>query len=588
MKSIIQKHLYKALESIQIDPFQLQKTVLPIEYSRTVEHGDFSSSIALILAKSLNIAPVTLAQKIVEQLYTLSTEKEPLFQKIEVVPPGFINFFIHPTAWLACLPLILNHRDKYGASDLGQQKRILVEFVSSNPTGPLHVGHGRAAAQGDILVRLLKTLGYQVHAEYYLNDAGRQVDILACSIWLRYLEASGESFLTFPANAYQGEYIRTIAAALQNHYGTAFYQMGTTVIEGLHSDHRDKEKFIDALITRAKTLLGQEHYTQLLDFGLIYIIEDIQADLTDFDVRFDQWFSERSLIESGSVSTTIQSLIERGHTYKAEGNLWFRSTAFGDDKDRVLLRANGQPTYFAVDAAYRINILQTRGFDRMINLLGADHHGYLTRIHAVAQALGHPPDKIIFSILQMVSLYRGHEKLSLSTRGGNFITLRALRTEVGNDAARLFFVLRKSTQAIDFDLNLAKSASHQNPVYYLQYAYARIASIMRQLAVKGLKWDLQRGLCCLTALSLDQEIQLIKQLARYPDILVQAEMQYEPSILVQYLRQLAKYFHAYYNHTPVLTEDEIIRSARLTLMHAIQQVLKNGFFLLGIHALDRM
>jgi arginyl-tRNA synthetase len=586
MKSIIQECLYESLRSLAIPADIIKGLALPIEYSRIEKHGDFSSNVALVLAQSLHTNPMALAQKITNQLQVTSTKKKLIFQKVEAMTPGFINFFIHPDAWLDELPAIFHQGNQYGTSDFGKQQRVLVEFVSSNPTGPLHIGHGRAAAQGDILARLLKALGYQVHTEYYINDAGRQVDILACSIWLRYLEHQGEA-LPFPDNAYQGDYIRALATELHKHYGRAFYRPAATVIEA-YPGTLDAEQFIDAVISRAKTLLGSEQYARLREFGVTHITQDIKEDLSEFGVHFDTWFSENSLLESGEVASTIHALTQRGHTYKADGNLWFRSTVFGDDKDRVLLRANGQPTYFAVDAAYRINILQTRRFDTIINLLGADHHGYLARIRAVVQALGYSKNTIAFSTLQMVSLYRGQKKLPLSTRRGDFITLRALRQEVGSDVARLFFVLRKSNQPIDFDLELAKSESHQNPVYYLQYAYARIASLMRQLQAKGLEWNLREGLNNIKNLALAEEIQLIKQLVRYPDVLLQAAAQCEPAVVVQYLRELAKHFHAYYNHTPVLTQTNTIRNGRITLIQATQQVLKNGFTLLGIQILEKM
>jgi len=585
MKEIIQQYLYIALQKACID--YPAETPIPIEYSRSPIYGEFSSSIALSLATSTHQKPEALAQIIVDHLKNASPSYLEIFKKIVIVKPGFINFFIQPKAWLQTLADIVNAGNQYGHAKQKAKETILIEFVSSNPTGPLHIGHGRAASHGDIVARLLKTQGYQVHTEYYINDAGRQIDILSCSLWLRYLEILGEQFV-FPSNAYQGQYIYDLAQELKTIYGNQWHYASSELQDLLGFDaakNLNPEKSMDALIKQTKNLLGSFHYQTLKTFALEKILEDIRSDLNEFEVKFDRWFSENTLIEDGSLSKTIALLIKKGHTYQLDGTLWFRSTSFGDDKDRVLLRANGEPTYFAVDAAYRFNIFQQRKFNKIINFLGADHHGYLTRIHAVIEALGYSKNKLVFNTLQLVSLYQGHKKLPLSTRSGDFITLRALRNEVGHDAARLFFVLRKSSQMIDFDMTLAKSHSHQNPVYYLQYAYARICSVIRQLKAKGFTWELQAGLKCLEALR-TEELLVIKQLARYPYSITQASDQCEPYLLVQYLRDLAKDFHAYYDRTPILVEDQTIRNARLTLIHAIQSVLKNGFDILGIQALE--
>lgn len=586
MKETIRQELQTILQ---------QEFKLPIEYPIPVEHtriasqGDFSTSIALILTKSLKIQPHELAKKIVAYLNQKVFLFDTLFQKVEVVQPGFINFYIHPNAWHGALSNIL--QDKiYGQSNFGKHEKILIEFVSSNPTGPLHVGHGRAAAHGDMVVRLLKTLGYDVQTEYYVNDAGKQIDILTCSVWLRYL-MSFEKRIVLPVKAYQGSYIQTIADALIQHFGAelkAFTQQSIETLLSSDALNQDPDQQINHLISCIKKLLGSRLYQKVLSFITERILAEIQSDLSEFKVNFDRWFSEKTLIEDKSVSKTIIRLKDSGYTYQAQGNLWFRSTAFGDDKDRVLLRNNGQPTYFAVDAAYRLHILEIRDIKHIINFLGADHHGYLTRIHAVLQALGYSKEHITFKTLQLVSLYRGSEKLPLSTRSGEFITLRELRSEVGNDAARVFFVLRKSNQKLDFDLSLAQSQSHQNPMYYLQYAHARICSVMHQLKLKNMHWTLKEGLVCLDQLKLIQELQLIKQLVDYPEVVLQAGTQYEPYLLVQYLKELSKSFHGYYNSTALLMSEERIRMARISLIQAIKTVLKNGFDILGIQALESM
>lgn len=588
MKTLIQQSIHQVLVTLLKDQPTLLQISIQIDYSREQKHGDFSSNIALLLAKPLKCAARQVAAQIMAALNTQSNNL--LFEKIEIAGPGFINFFIKPTAWYSTLSEILHQQTEYGCAQIGKAQKILVEFVSSNPTGPLHVGHGRAAAYGDVLVRLLKAVGYQVHAEYYVNDAGRQMDILSTSLWLRYLESCGET-LPFPTNAYQGTYIRQIADQLKTAYAHQFHHPSPAVLQGLPPDAiigGDKEIYIDSVIERAKILLGPDAYQQIKAFGLHHILTGIQADLREFGVQFDQWFSEQTLIADGSVERTLEALTVQGHTYESEGNLWFRATNFGDDKDRVLVRANGQPTYFAVDAAYHWQTLKARGFMQKITVLGADHHGYLARIQAVIEALGYHPAPLTMRTLQFVSLYRGDKKLSMSTRSGEFITLRELQHEVGQDAARLFFVLRKAVQPLDFDLALAKSQSHDNPVYYLQYAYARMCSILRQMIAKGFSWTQEQGLQNIANLSSIEEIALLKQLTRYPEAVLQAATQYEPALLTQYLRELAKAFHSYYNHTLLLTEETAVRDARLTLMQAIKQVLKNGFNLLGISTPDIM
>lgn len=620
MKSLIQQAIHQALQVLYPTNMALLETPISVDYSREPGHGDLSSNVALLLSKPLKISAHLLAQKIIAVLIDGLMTTYVHLDKIEVAGPGFINFFFKAGNWYPVLSQILTQTSQYGTAQVDYDKKILVEFVSSNPTGPLHIGHGRAAAFGDTLVRLLKAAGYPVQAEYYVNDAGRQMDILSISLWLRYLEAEGETFC-FPVNAYQGSYVREMAIQLKTARGRAFhhsasiifqelptsdiypkFQVGDQSLFSVGEDRKvmhfepadsktrdiDLEQVMDRLIARAKLLLGPAAYQEILAFALHHILSDIQLDLIEFGVQFDYWFSEQSLITNGTVNQVIETLTKKGLTYKAEGNLWFRSSQFGDDKDRVLKRANGQLTYFAVDAAYHSNVLQTRGFSRKITILGADHHGYLARIQAIIIALGLQPDVLVFSVMQLVSLFRDKEKLSMSTRSGEFVTLRELRQEVGLDAARLFFVLRKANQPLEFDLTLAKSHSHENPIYYLQYAFARICSVMKQLISKGLSWNLTEGLTCVDQLTLGTEVELLKQLSRYPETLLQAATQYEPALFTHYLRELAQKFHSYYNETPLLTQEAHLRHARLTLLQAIKQIFKNGFDILGISAPDFM
>ena len=454
----------------------------------------------------------------------------------------------------------------------------------------MHVGHGRGAAYGDSIARLLRAVGYQVCAEYYINDAGRQMDILATSVWLRYLEICGETF-TFPSNAYRGNYVKKIAEQLFSEYDKHFFQSAELVFKDVPIDEPqggNKEHHIDGLIDKAKTLLSRSNYEKIFETGLNSILSDIKEDLSAFRVNFDDWFSENSLFKTGFVDKTIKRLTESGKTYEANGALWFKSTDFGDDKDRVLLRENGQPTYFAADAAYRLCILEKREFKKIINVLGSDHHGYVPRVRAVIQALGFSADSLKALLVQFAILYRGDKKIQMSTRSGEFITLRELREEVGTDATRFFYVLRRADQHMDFDLELAKEQSNANPVYYVQYAYARISSVMRQLAAKQKVWEKSLGMNVLKELKEPQEQDLLVLLNRYPEILELAAITYEPHIIAHFLRDLAQLFHVYYNSFVFLIEDDNLRNARLNLIAAIAQVIKNGLNLLGVETLEVM
>jgi arginyl-tRNA synthetase len=468
-------------------------------------------------------------------------------------------------------------------------KKVQVEFVSANPTGPLHVGHGRGAAYGSVVSSLLKAVGFDVHREYYVNDAGRQMDILATSVWLRYLELLGESF-TFPSNGYRGEYIRDIAAELQQKHGDSFLRKADAVFDGVPTDEPqggDKEAHIDGLTQQAKQLLGAADYRTVFDIGLNAILGDIRDDLAEFGAEYDEWFSERSLVESGVVDGAIETLKSADMLYQDNGAWWFRSTAFGDEKDRVVVRDNGQATYFASDIAYHLHKYQ-RGFDQIIDIWGADHHGYIPRVNAAVQALKQDADKLKVLLVQFAVLYRGTEKVGMSTRSGEFVTLRELREEVGNDAARFFYVLRSADQHMDFDLELAKSQSNDNPVYYVQYAHARVCSVFRQLAERGIDWDQKAGFASLELLSTDHEQALLTMLARYPEVLELAAVNYTPHVLAHYLMDLARDFHTYYNAYQFISDDIALTQSRLTLIAAVRQVIANGLGLMGVSAPQTM
>lgn len=583
MKPQIEQQIQAALNKLiaQGDLPSVPHTI-QIEATKDKQHGDFASNIALMLAKAAQKKPREVAQLIVE---ALPGSRE--IAKVEIAGPGFINFFLSADAIYDVVPKILQEKQQFGRSKIGRAKKVLMEFVSANPTGPLHVGHGRHAAYGAVVANLLDAVGFVTSREYYVNDAGRQMDILAASVWIRYLELCGVA-IPFPENGYKGEYVIEIARQLKETVGTGLQVNAAEVLESLPQDapSGDKELYIDAVIDRTKQLLGPRYIT-VFDAGLNGIIKDISEDLAEFGVSFENWFSERDFVASGAVDKALALLRSSGHTYEREGALWFRTTDFGDEKDRVLVRSNGARTYFANDIAYHFNKFE-RGFDIAIDIFGSDHHGYLLRMKAAVAASGVDPERLIYLLGQFVTLYRSGQQVQMSTRSGEFVTLRALRDEVGNDAARFFYVMRKYDNHIDFDLDLAKSKTNENPVYYVQYAHARICSVFNQLADRGFTCDDANGLAHLALLTAEQERDLLTLMARYPDIITNAAINYEPHLVTNYLRELAAGFHAYYNAHQFIVEDKNLRDARLTLVKAVKQILINGFSLLGISAPESM
>lgn len=556
-----------------------------IDRTRDTQHGDFACNIAMVLAKPLRSPPRALAEDLVAVL-----PASEQVTRVEIAGPGFINFFMSPAAYQAVVVQVLEAEAAYGRSGIGAERPVQVEFVSANPTGPLHVGHGRGAAYGAAVADLLTAAGFKVHREYYVNDAGRQMDILAASVWLRYLELCGES-IVFPSNGYRSEsYVYDIARELKARHGEALRRPAADVFRDLPADEPqggDKEAHIDALVVRTRALLGTEAYGTVFDASLQAILSDIREDLEQFGVVYDEWFSERSLTSTGAVQRAVERLREAGHLYEQDGALWFRSSEFGDEKDRVVIRENGQPTYFASDIAYHMDKME-RGFTRVIDVWGADHHGYVPRIKAALAALGDDPTRLDVLLVQFAILYRGGEKVQMSTRSGSFVTLRELREEVGNDAARFFYVSRKAEQHLDFDLDLAKSQSADNPVYYIQYAHARICSVMRQLTEKGLDYDQASGLAELGRLTESHEQALLNRLSRFPEVVEGAALTCEPHQIAHYLRELANDFHTYYNAHQFLVETAGLRQARLALILAVRQVLANGLGLLGVSAPETM
>ena len=586
MKKKIEELILQAVETLKSDGVLAQEIApnITIDRTRDPQHGDFASNLALMLAKPAKTNPRQLAEKLIAAL-----PQDASIIKVELAGPGFINFFIDLNSQYQIIKQIHDEGRKFGLSDVGAGKKVQVEFVSANPTGPLHVGHGRGAAYGSVVADLLQAVGFDVHREYYVNDAGRQMDILATSIWLRYLENCGE-VVHFPSNGYRGEYVREIASDIHNNANNEYRRPVELVFEDIPADEPaggDKEEHIDALIARAKTLLGTPLYQDFFQIGLNNILEDIKLDLSEFGVDYQEWFSERQLMDDGSVEKALERLRAGGHLYEKDGATWFACADLGDEKDRVVVRDNGQSTYFASDIAYHMNKLD-RGFDRIINIWGADHHGYIPRVRAAIQALGADESKLKVLLVQFASLYRGEEKVQMSTRSGEFVTLRQLRNEVGKDAARFFYVMRRSEQHMDFDLKLATSKSNENPVFYVQYAYARVCSVLRQLDEKNWERDLLLGMDNLTLLTEEHETNLLGTLARYPEVLERAALQYEPHQLIQYLRELANEFHTYYNAHQFLVDDAKIRNARLNLICAVKQVLANGLGLLSINTPEAM
>ena len=583
MKALIEQHLASALATLKADGIIPADIDPKIAVTRTKDpsHGDFASNLAMMLAKPAGAAPHDIAQKLIDALPENNEIRE-----VAIAGPGFINFFQNDSAAASVVQRVLEQGEKYGTSNVGNGQRWQVEYVSANPTGPLHVGHGRGAALGATIANMLNAVGFDVQREYYVNDAGRQMDILAASVWLRYLEACGESF-DFPSNGYKGEYVKEIANKLKAQIGDNLKHSAELIFDSVPPDEPaggDKELHIDGIVAQARQLLGEE-YRSVFDLGLYAILKDIKEDLSEFGVEYDEWFSERSLADN--VKAVVKKLEDAGHLYVKDGAKWFRTTDFGDEKDRVVVRDNGQTTYFASDIAYIDNKLE-RGFDKVLYVFGADHHGYTARMYAACEALGHSRDKLDFLLIQFAILYKGGERMQMSTRSGEFVTIRELREEVGTDAARYFYVMRKYQQHLDFDLDLAKSQSNENPVYYVQMAHARICSVLRRCEQLGMSYDQKAGLASLDLLSEPEEADLLTQLATFPELLERAALSHEPHQLTTYLRDLANGLHSYYNAHKTLVDDDALRQARLCLMQAVQQVLHNGLTLIDVSAPEVM
>lgn len=525
---------------------------IEVEVPKIATHGDFSTNIAMVTASIQKMPPRDIAKTILRHI----SDPDHILAKTEIAGPGFINFFINTLSWHPVLHKIHQDDFNYGASDIGKGKKIQVEFVSSNPTGPLHVGHGRGGAVGDSVANILQFCGYDVQREYYINDSGRQIKTLGKSVYLRYKALLGEN-IQFPQECYQGDYIVDHAKVIMEQKGKALLEL-------------DEEQ---AILYCAR-------------FAAERITEEMRQDLLDFGIKFDNWFSEQSLYDSGKVKAVIDRFKDKNIIYENEGAFWFKTTDFGDEKDRVVVRKNGQTTYFASDIAYHMDKFE-RGFDQVIDVWGADHHGYIPRVTGAIESAGLNRDRFKVILVQLVNLLREGEPVAMSTRAGEFVTLNEVVKEVGRDAARFIFLTRHYDSSLDFDLELAKKKTNENPVYYVQYVHARISSIFRKSQERGLD-DIGWDEAAVKMLQEPEEINLIKTIARYPEIVEDSAKYMEPHRITFYLMDLASSFHAYYNKHRVLTDEPMLSKGRLYLVLAVQKVIRNGLTLLGVSAPDRM
>jgi len=553
MKELLCDLVRKGLSSCFADG-SLSSGVIPtiiMEQPAHAEHGDFATNAAMLLAKAEKKAPRVVAEVLVRHLQ----ESAEICSKVEVAGPGFINFYINDAVWRQTLFAIDAAGADFGKSRIGAGKKVQVEFVSANPTGPLHIGHGRGAAAGDVVASILAAAGFEVVREYYINDAGNQMNTLGLSLLLRYRQLLGKQ-VDFPETCYQGDYIRDIARDAVAAYG---------------------DKYL-----RVNEAEGTAFFAKL---GGDLILKGIDRDLRDFGVVFDNWYSEQSLFDSDKVTTAINEMRDKGLIYELDGALWFRTTDFGDDKDRVVVRSNGVTTYFASDIAYHRDKF-ARGFDWVIDVWGADHHGYVPRLKGIVQGLGRDPDDLKIILVQLVSLLRDGQPVAMSTRSGEFVTLKEVVDEVGRDAARFFFLMRRSDSQLDFDLELAKRQNTDNPVYYVQYAHARIHGIFETALEKGIALNFEN--VSLDKLVTAEEMMLIKNLSHFPEVMEGSALAFEPHRITNFLQELAGQFHSFYNKNRVITEDSELTLARLFLLKCVAGTLKNALTVLGISAPEKM
>ncbi len=553
MRNRLKKMIAGAVETLLAGRAGAELNV-ELEIPKGSEHGDYATNVAFALTKVLKRSPREIALRIIENL----KDPDGILRSVETAGPGFINFFIEPRALRATVKNILRDPKSFGRQDIGRGRKIQVEFVSANPTGPLHIGHGRGAAIGDVLSNILEGCGYDVQREYYINDAGNQMETLGRSLFYRYLQELGEN-VRFPDNHYRGEYMRDLARDLIREEG---------------------DRFRDSALDEVLAFFTSYAANRILD--------GIKDDLEVFGVRFKNWFSEQELHRRDSVGKTIRYLKERGFIYDHEGAVWFRSTAFGDEKDRVVIRANGASTYFAADLAYHWEKFE-RGFQTVVDIWGADHHGYVDRIKAGVEAMGHGREDLRVILVQLVNLLRGGQPVAMSTRGGEFVTLREVIDEVGKDATRFIFLTRRTDTPLDFDLEVAMAQSNDNPVFYVQYAHARLCSVFEVARERGIEFDPKTaGDDILGLLELPQEFDLIKFLGEYPEVVANCARTLEPHYIPYYLHQLVSLFHSYYHDNRILGDDPGLTRARLCLAAAVREVIKNALELLGVGAPTKM
>lgn len=554
VRTRLKSMIAETLESVTGNHDLKAEINIELEIPRSPEHGDYASNIALVLSRHLKRNPRQIASEIVVSI----NDSDCILNKSEIAGPGFINFFIKPAAWYGIIREILDNPQKYGKLEIEEGPKVQVEFVSANPTGPLHIGHGRGAAIGDVLANILRARGFQVQREYYINDAGNQMDTLGRSLYFRYRQELGEN-IELPDNHYRGEYMRELARDFMRDHGDRFRN---TPLE--------------------------DAFPVFAGYASRRILDGIKEDLDIFGVHFDNWFSERELHNRDSINKTIEYLRERGFIYEDQGAVWFRSTAFGDEKDRVVVRATGASTYFAADLAYHRDKFE-RGFESSIDIWGADHHGYVDRMRAGVQALGRGEDDLRIVLVQLVNLLRGGAPVAMSTRGGEFVTLREVIDEVGTDATRFIFLTRRTDSPLDFDLEVAKAQSNDNPVFYVQYAHARLCSVFEVARDRGVEFD-WRSISdeTLNLLQVRQEFEIIKLLGEYPEVVCECVRSLEPHYIAYYLHQLVSLFHSYYHDNRILSEDAELTKARLCLALAIKEVIGSALMLLGVRAPQKM
>lgn len=570
MKNIIKKLIKESLQQID-KKNNFSSEDIEVNSCKDKKFGDFSSNIAMKYANTYKENPRKLAEDIINKI-----KENDNIAKIEIAGPGFINFFISRNKKTEIIEKILEEKNNFGKNNSGIKSNILVEFVSANPTGPLHVGHGRGAAFGDCLSNILSENGFNVTKEYYVNDAGKQIDILTISVLQRYHELINSNEKFSYEDLYKGDYIWDIAAEIHRNHNSFFFIKNLKELNNLSQDE---------YIACIKKKLTNKKFDEMKKIAVEYILTDIKQSLNMAGIKYNSWFLESSLLESENLKLILDYLSQNNYTYVQDNALWFKSQDLGDEKDRVLIKENKDHTYLSTDIAYHKNKIE-RNFDKVINIWGADHHGYISRIKGAFQIFSKGKSELIVLLVQFANLYRGKEKIAMSTRSGEFITLNELIKEVGKDATRFFYLTRKSDQHMDFDIELAKSNNSNNPVYYIQYAHARICSIFRILDDNDSRFNFDKHK--LNLLNKDEELNIMKKLSSYPDIIINSAKKFEPHLLTNYMKELAQEVHSYYNKYQVLVDDKDLRNARLSLMQATKHVFENSGKIVGITMPEKM